>query len=101
MRRILFIIIAIVALGGGIAYYQLRAEAAPTLVTADVTRGPVVQTVEATGTVQPVDSVEVGSQVTGAVNKLNATFNSIVHAGEILATLDPAALQAQVDQARA
>lgn len=101
MRRILFIIIAIVALGGGIAYYQLRAEAAPTLVTADVTRGPVVQTVEATGTVQPVDSVEVGSQVTGAVNKLNATFNSIVHEGEILATLDPAALQAQVDQARA
>ena len=65
MRRILFIIIAIVALGGGIAYYQLRAEAAPTLVTAEVTRGPVVQTVESTGTVQPVDSVEVGSQVTG------------------------------------
>ena len=101
MRRILFIIIAIVALGGGIAYYQLRAEAAPTLVTAEVTRGPVVQTVEATGTVQPVDSVEVGSQVTGTVNKLNATFNSIVHEGEILATLDPAALQAQIDQARA
>ena len=101
MRRILFIIIAIVALGGGIAYYQLRAEAAPTLVTAEVTRGPVVQTVEATGTVQPVDSVEVGSQVTGTLNKLNATFNSIVHEGEILATLDPAALQAQVDQARA
>jgi len=101
MRRILFIIIAIVALGGGIAYYQLRAEAAPTLVTAEVTRGPVVQTVESTGTVQPVDSVEVGSQVTGTVNKLNATFNSIVHEGEILATLDPAALQAQVDQARA
>jgi HlyD family secretion protein len=101
MRRILFIVLAIVALGGGIAYYQLGAEAAPTLVTAEVTRGPVVQKVEATGTVQPVDSVEVGSQVTGTVNKLNATFNSIVRAGQVLATLDPAALQAQVDQARA
>ncbi len=101
MRRILFIILAIVALGGGIAYYRLGAEAAPTLVTAEITRGPVVQKVEATGTVQPIDSVEVGSQVTGTVNKLNATFNSIVHAGQVLATLDPAALQAQVDQARA
>jgi len=101
MRRIPFIVIAIVALGGGIAYYQLGAEAAPTLVTAVVTRGPVVQEVESTGTVQPVDSVEVGSQVTGTVNSLGATFNSIVHEGQILATLDPAALQAQVDQARA
>jgi HlyD family secretion protein len=101
MRRILFIVIAIVALGGGIAYYGLGAEAAPTLVTASVTRGPVVQKVEATGTVQPVDSVEVGSQVTGTINRLGATFNSIVHEGQVLATLDPAALQAQVDQARA
>ena len=100
MRRILFIVIAIVALGG-IAYYRLGAEAAPTLVTAPVTRGPVVQRVEATGTVQPVDSVEVGSQVTGTINSLGATFNSVVHGGQVLATLDPAALQAQVDQARA
>ena len=101
MRRTLFIAIALVALGGGIAYYQLGAEAAPTLVTASVTRGPVVQKVEATGTVQPVDSVEVGSQVTGTINHLGATFNSVVRAGQVLATLDPASLQAQVDQARA
>ena len=60
-----------------------------------------MQKVEATGTVQPVDSVEVGSQVTGTVNSLGATFNSVVHEGQVLATLDPAALQAQVDQARA
>lgn len=101
MRRSLFIVIALVALGGGIAYYQLGAESAPVLVTATVTQGPVVQKVEATGTVQPVDSVEVGSQVTGTVNSLGATFNSVVHKGQVLATLDPAALQAQVDQARA
>jgi HlyD family secretion protein len=101
MRKIPFIVIAIVALCGGFAYFGLGAESEPSLVTATVTRGPVVQRVEATGTVQPVDSVEVGSQVTGTVNSLGATFNSIVHEGQILATLDPAALQAQVDQARA
>jgi HlyD family secretion protein len=101
MRRILFIVIAIVTLGIGAVYYRLGATAAPSLVTATVTRGPVVLKVEATGTVQPVDSVEVGSQVTGTINSLGATFNSIVHQGQILATLDPAAFQAQVDQARA
>jgi HlyD family secretion protein len=101
MRRILFVVIAIIALGLGAAYYSLAATEAPSIVTATVTRGPVVQKVEATGTVQPVDSVEVGSQVTGTINSLGATFNSIVHRGEILATLDPAAFQTQVDQARA
>jgi HlyD family secretion protein len=101
MHRSLFIVIALVAFGGGVAYYQLGAESAPVLLTAMVTQGPVVQKVEATGTVQPVDSVEVGSQVTGTVNSLGATFNSVVHKGQVLATLDPAALQAQVDQARA
>jgi HlyD family secretion protein len=66
-----------------------------------VTRGDVVQKVEATGTVQPVDSVEVGAQVTGTIKTLGATFNSEVRKGQILATLDPASLQAEVDQARA
>ena len=69
--------------------------------TGVVTRGAVVATVLATGTLQPVDTVEVGSQVTGLVQTLGADFNSRVTAGQVLATLDPAALQAQVDQALA
>ena len=66
-----------------------------------MTRGDVVQKVETTGTVQPVDSVEVGAQVTGTIKTLGATLNSEVRKGQILATLDPASLQAEVDQARA
>ena len=69
-------------------------------ITGDVA-ATVVQTVEATGTVQPVDSVEVGAQVTGTIKTLGATFNSEVRKGQMLATLDPASLQAEVDQARA
>ena len=71
------------------------------MMTGVVTRGAVVETVQATGTLQPVDTVEVGSQVTGSVQTLGADFNSRVTAGQVLATLDPAALQAQVDQASA
>jgi HlyD family secretion protein len=100
-RRTVFIIGALLAAGAGAAYYQLAAAPAPSLVTATVTRGSIVQAVEATGTVQPVDSVEVGAQVTGTIKTLGATFNSRVRRGQVLATLDPAAFQAQVDQARA
>jgi HlyD family secretion protein len=100
-RRVWALAAGIVVLGTGVAYYQVHATPAPTIVTAEVTRGPVVQTVEATGTVQPVDSVEVGAQVTGTIKTLGATFNSEVTEGQVLATLDPASLQAEVDQARA
>ena len=101
MRRTLLVAAGLVTIGVGAAYYRLDATVRPTLVTADVTRGPVVQTVEATGTVQPVDSVEVGAQVTGSIKTLGATFNSEVQKGQVLATLDPASLQAAVDQAQA
>jgi len=52
-RRVMAIALGIVVLGLGVAYYQVNATPAPTIVTAEVSRGPVVQTVEATGTVQP------------------------------------------------
>ncbi|HZY06915.1 MAG TPA: efflux RND transporter periplasmic adaptor subunit, partial [Ilumatobacteraceae bacterium] len=100
-RKVGAIAVAIVAMGGGAAFYGLNATDAPTVVSSPVTRGEVVQKVEATGTVQPVDSVEVGAQVTGTIKTLGATFNSEVRKGQILATLDPASLQAEVDQARA
>jgi HlyD family secretion protein len=48
-----------------------------------------------------VDTVEVGTQVTGTIKALNADFNSVVRKGQVIATLDPAVLQSQVDQARA
>jgi len=88
--------------GAGTVYYRLGASAErPALQTGVVTRGAVVETVEATGTLQPVDTVEVGSQVTGTIVSLGADFNSRVSEGQVLATLDPASLRAVVDQAAA
>ncbi len=104
MRRGTWIIaLSVAALGGvGTVYYRLGASTErPNVMTGVVTRGAVVETVEATGTLQPVDTVEVGSQVTGTVKTLGADFNSLVLEGQVLATLDPASLQAQVDQAAA
>lgn len=65
---------------------------------ATLERGPITQTVSANGTLNPVKLVNVGSQVSGIVNKLHADFNDHVHAGQVLLELDPALNRAQLQQ---
>src|SRR5205814_2090377 len=67
--------------------------------TASVTRGPITQLVTATGTLNPVVNVQVGSQVSGNIQKLFADFNSEVKAGQTVAQIDPMLFQAAVTQA--
>src|SRR2546423_9374938 len=66
---------------------------------ASVTRGPITQAVTATGTLNPVVNVQVGSQVSGNIAKLFADFNSEVKAGQVVAQIDPMLFQAAVTQA--
>src|SRR6201997_4237432 len=66
---------------------------------ATVTRGPITQAVTATGTLNPVVNVQVGSQVSGNLAKLFVDFNSEVKAGQVVAQIDPALFQATVTQA--
>jgi HlyD family secretion protein len=67
--------------------------------TTSLARGPLTQAVTATGTLNPVVSVQVGSQVSGNIQKLFADFNSNVKAGELVAQIDPALFQATAKQA--
>ena len=69
--------------------------------TAAVTRGDIVDTVGATGTLQAVTTVQVGTQVSGTIQELYADFNSLVKKGQVLARLDPSLFQTQIEQARA
>lgn len=69
--------------------------------TALVDRGPITSLVTATGTVNPVVSVQVGSQVSGKIAKLFADFNSVVKQGQTLAQVEQQPFQARVSQARA
>src|SRR6266699_1148923 len=73
---------------GGAANYQ----------TATITRGPITQAVTATGTLNPVVNVQVGSQVSGNIAKLFVDFNSQVKAGQVVGQIDPALFQATVTQ---
>jgi HlyD family secretion protein len=83
------------------AVYTSRGEQAPELVTALVARGDIVQTVAATGTLEAVTTVHVGSQLSGTVQALYADFNSMVRKGEVLARLDPSFYATEIEQARA
>jgi HlyD family secretion protein len=69
--------------------------------TAKVERGDVHDVVEATGTINAVITVQVGSQVSGVIAKLNADFNSRVHKGDVIALIDPALFEGAVLQASA
>ncbi len=103
VTRRLLIVLAIVAIAGAGAgaYYVSREPALPQVVTAAVSRGAVTKAVAASGTVQAVTTVSVGTQVSGTVSWLGADFNSLVRKGQVIARLDPSLFQAQVEQARA
>lgn len=92
------ILAATISLG---AFYSNRGVAALALTTAAATRGGIVTVVSATGTIQAVTTVQVGSQVSGSVEGLFADFNSMVRKGQVLARLDQSTYATAVDQAQA
>jgi HlyD family secretion protein len=100
MNRRNNIIVAIVALLA-IAFFVVRRERSGSsqFQTTTVTRGPITQAVTATGTLNPVVNVQVGSQVSGNIAKLFVDFNSQVKAGQVVAQIDPMLFQAAVTQA--
>ena len=83
------------------AFYGRGGEAAPAITAEAVTRGSIVTTVAATGTLEAVTTVQVGSQVSGTVEALYADFNSIVKEGQVLARLDPSLYNSAIEQAEA
>jgi HlyD family secretion protein len=101
-RLLMLTVVAAVLAGAGLFYYRSRSAAkVPTPVTAEVSRGDVIAKVDATGTLAPVTTVQVGSQVSGTVKALFVDFNAQVRKGQVIAELDPSLFQTQVDQARA
>jgi HlyD family secretion protein len=101
-RKIILIIISILVVLGLVWYFFLRGKEQPVVLTKEQpARGSISTSVTATGTVQPVDTVTVGTQVSGTISALYADFNSNVKKGQLLAELDKTLIQATVDQAKA
>jgi HlyD family secretion protein len=96
------ILLLVVVLTAAAAAFRMRKSTTTTdYYTAVVVEGPLAKTVNATGVVQTVVTVPVGSQVSGQVQELFADFNSVVKRGQLLAKLDPRNLESAVTNAKA
>jgi HlyD family secretion protein len=100
-KAIVIVLLLAGAGGGGWWFWTHHAEAPLKYRTAKVERGDIKVGVTATGTVQPYLLVQVGTQVTGTIQKLLVDFNSQVKKNELVAEIDPAPFQAKVDQDKA
>jgi len=103
MKKLIITLIVLGVVAGSVgAYYKYRTPAEGVKISKlAVARGDVIESVGATGTLQAVKTVQVGSQVSGNIKALYADFNTIVKKGQIVAELDPSLLQTQIEQARA
>src|SRR5688572_23894359 len=107
MRRLLKWLLGLAVVFGGLAaagfYGQqyLKAKAVPRFLTAAVSTGKVETVVNSSGPVKPVQTVSVGSFVSGPISEIHADFNDCVEKDQVLAEIDPRLLQAAMDRERA
>src|SRR5262250_577194 len=94
-------VLAILVVAGALAAFRLGKKTDPDYFTAKVEKGDIRQVIEATGTINPVTSVQVGSQVSGMISKLYVDSNSKVTKGRVIAEIDPKLFQGAVLQAQA
>jgi HlyD family secretion protein len=103
MKRYISLGLVILAVAAGVwGYFYVQSGGnAPQYRLARIERGPLTAAVSATGTLNAVTTVQVGSQVSGQIKQLMVDFNSIVRKGQVIARIDPETFEAKVNQARA
>jgi HlyD family secretion protein len=102
-KRLVILVVLAAAIGGAAWYYLSRKPGltATQFRTVTITRGDIVQEITANGSLTPVKQVEVGSQVSGIIEKILVDFNSKVKQDQLLARIDPSTYQKNVAQAKA
>lgn len=102
MKKLITIVVVLVAIGAGVWAYTLRKGGVePTISTVPISRGDIAEIVQATGVLEAVETVNIGTQVSGVVQELYADFNSIVKKGQVIARLDPSIIETQIEQQKA
>jgi HlyD family secretion protein len=100
--KLMMLLFFILAIGSIYGFYLWRnSEESPSYRTEKISKGKVTQLVSANGTLNPVVLVNVGTQISGVIKKLNVDFNDRVEKGQVLAEIDPALINAQLEQSQA
>jgi HlyD family secretion protein len=97
-KKWILVLVVLAAMIGGFGYFNRDHAEAPIYSTAPVTRGELTQVATASGQLNPVINVQVGSQISGNIQHLYADYNSTVKSNQVVAQLDPAIFQAIVHQ---
>ena len=102
-KKIILIIIAVIVVAGAAIWIfgERKAKTQITFVTTPVVKSDISNSVTATGTIEPVTEVEVGTQVSGIIDKLYADYNSVVTKGQLIAEMDKITLQSEMASAQA
>jgi len=101
MKKVLVVAFVVVLLAAGVFFFWKKDNSVPRFRTEKAVKGDIIEAVTATGTVNAVTTVLVGTQVSGTVNKIHVDFNSAVKKGQLIAEIDPATFDAQLDQSAA
>lgn len=103
MNKKYIVIISIAAIGVAAFFYfrTSKKEALVQFATAKASYGPIAESVTATGTIEPLDTVSVGAQVSGVIRKVFVDYNSVVKKGQLLAQVDASILTAQDEESKA
>src|SRR2546425_638982 len=96
------ILLLLAAAGGGGFWYLNKARGSvPQYQTAPVNKGDLTQAVTATGQLNPVVNIQVGSQISGTIKKILVDYNSEVKSNQVIAQIDPSTYQVAVQRAQA
>jgi HlyD family secretion protein len=101
MKKVILVIIGICVLTAGFFFLRSRNGKKTEYTFVDVTRGKLENTVSSTGALEPVTTIQVGTQVSGIIDKIYVDFNDKVHKGQLMAVIDTTILSVQVRDARA
>ncbi|MBR1602774.1 MAG: biotin/lipoyl-binding protein, partial [Synergistaceae bacterium] len=98
----LIILALLAAIGWGVWYYFIREEPVVySLTVSQVTRGDILATVTATGELNAINVVDIGTQVSGTIQEIYVDYNTVVKKGQLLAVIDPSVLKLTLSEAEA
>ena len=100
-RKKWWVLTLLIVIGGAWWIFGGTSKKPGEFITMNITRGDLRQVVTATGEIMPVNTVNVGSQVSGTIDNLYVDFNSKVKKGDVLLTIEPSVLQATADESKA
>jgi HlyD family secretion protein len=101
MKKVILFLLVIMVAAGGFFFFESRKGNSIAIDTTTVKKGDLVKSVSSTGTLEAVNTVDVGAQVSGTIKTIYVDYNSVVRKGDLLAEIDPSLLSAKVKQSKA